>query len=440
MSAIIHNHMEIPWEEYLVENADIPITEADLKEKSALIGRVGLELLSCGTGAWRVRSSMNSIARVLDISCTVDIGLMSLTYTCFDGTECVAMEISLPNAGVNTAKLTRLEEFIRAFPTEGIHMTGSQIHEKLEALDHISGLYNPIQLGLASALACCGFTFLLGGGPWEMLLAFIGAGVGNFVRSLLLRKHFTLFMNVAVSVAAACLAYDVCVRILEMAIGLNPVHEAGYICAMLFIIPGFPFITSGIDLAKLDIRSGLERLCYALIIIGVATLTGWIMALILGLAPQDFEPLGLSTGAYIVLRLITSFAGVFGFSLMFNSPTRLAARAGFIGAIANTLRLDLVDLAAFPPGAAAFCGAMTAGLLASLAKKRMGYPRIAITVPSIVIMVPGLYLYKGIYHLGMLSLDESASWIASAALIVAGLPLGLIAARILTDKSFRICS
>ena len=33
-------------------------------------------------------------------------------------------------------------------------------------------------------------------------------------------------------------------------------HEAGYICAMLFIIPGFPFITSGIDLAKLDLRSG----------------------------------------------------------------------------------------------------------------------------------------------------------------------------------------
>ena len=31
---------------------------------------------------------------------------------------------------------------------------------------------------------------------------------------------------------------------------------------MLFIIPGFPFITSGIDLAKLDLRSGLERLAY----------------------------------------------------------------------------------------------------------------------------------------------------------------------------------
>lgn len=39
---------------------------------------------------------------------------------------------------------------------------------------------------------------------------------------------------------------------------------------MLFIIPGFPFITSGIDLAKLDLRSGLERLTYAIIIVLVA--------------------------------------------------------------------------------------------------------------------------------------------------------------------------
>ena len=41
-----------------------------------------------------------------------------------------------------------------------------------------------------------------------------------------------------------------------MLFGISVQHEAGYICAMLFIIPGFPFITSGIDLAKLDIEIG----------------------------------------------------------------------------------------------------------------------------------------------------------------------------------------
>lgn len=71
---------------------------------------------------------------------------------------------------------------------------------------------------------------------------------------------------------------------------------------------------------------------------------------------------------------------------MFNSPISLAvsAAAAFIGAIANTLRLELVDLVNVPPAAATFIGALTAGILA--------------------------------------------------------LPLGLIFARILTDKTFRYCT
>ena len=104
------------------------------------------------------------------------------------------------------------------------------------------------------------------------------------------------------------------------------------------------------------------------------------------------------------------------------------------------MRLELIDLAALPPAAAAFIGALTAGILASLMKNRLGYPRISVTVPSIVIMVPGLYLYRGFYNLGIMSLSVSASWFAAAILIILALPLGLIFARILTDKTFRYCT
>ena len=124
---------------------------------------------------------------------------------------------------------------------------------------------------------------------------------------------------------------------------------------------------------------------------------------------------------------------------LYDEIMEKAVAAG-IGAVANTFRLELVDLTACPPAAAAFMGALAAGLLASLIKSRVGYPRISVTVPSIVIMVPGLYLYRGFYNLGMMSLSASASWFASAILIVAALPLGLIFARILTDKTFRYCT
>ena len=433
--------MDILWHEYTDQDGENkPVTEASLTEKASIIGRVGIMLLSCGTGAWRVRSSMNTLAEVMGITCTADIGLMSIEYTCFDGEEGFTQSLCLTNTGVNTSKLNRLENFIRDFENEGKHMSGEQLHSFLDNIEKIHGLYSPIALGLAAALACGGFTFLLGGGPIEMLCAFIGAGIGNFIRCKLSKHHFTLFLCIVSSVSAACLVYAGALKIAELLFGISIQHEAGYICAMLFIIPGFPFITSGIDLAKLDMRSGIERLTYALIIILVATMAAWIMALLLHLQPVDFMKISLPVWGWILFRILASFCGVFGFSIMFNSPVRLAAVAASIGAIANTLRLELVDITKFPPAAAAFVGALTAGILSSLIKNKVGYPRISVTVPSIVIMVPGLYLYKGFYNLGMMSLSVSASWFASAILIVAALPLGLIFARILTDKTFRYCT
>lgn len=383
---------------------------------------------------------MNTLAEVMGITCTADIGLMSIEYTCFDGEDGYTQALCLTNTGVNTSKLNRLEKFIRNFEKEGKHISGEQLHQLLDKIEEIHGLYSPVALGMAAALACGGFTFLLGGGPIEMLCAFIGAGVGNYVRCKLTKHHFTLFLCIVSSVSLACFTYAGFLKLAEILWGISVQHEAGYICAMLFIIPGFPFITSGIDLAKLDMRSGMERLAYAILVILVATMAAWIMALILHLQPVDFPKICLTSEEQVIFRLLASFCGVFGFSIMFNSPPGLAAVAAGIGAVANTLRLEFVDLTGMPPAVAAFIGALTAGILASLIKNRAGYPRISVTVPSIVIMVPGLYLYRGFYNLGMMSLSVSASWFASAMLIVMALPLGLIFARILTDRSFRYCT
>lgn len=434
------NHMEIPWHDYASDDSNVLIAQAGLIEKASVIGRVGLIMLSCGTGAWRVRTSMNKLSKELGVTCTVDVGLMSIEFNCFDGNDCVSQSLSIANTGVNTSKLYRMEQFVESFPKEEAHLTGEEIHKRLDEIEKIHALYSPAKLGLAAALACCAFTFLLGGGPVEMILAFIAAGIGNVIRTKLIKHHFTLFLNIAVSISAACLMYAICFKAAEIIFHVPAVHEAGYICSMLFIIPGFPFITSGIDLAKLDLRSGLERLTYSIIIVLVATMFAWIMAMLLRLQPQDFTAVNLSDVSRLVLRLIASFCGVFGFSIMFNSSIPMAATAALIGSVANTLRLELVDFTGIPAAAAAFVGALTAGLLASFIKKNNGYPRISLTVPSIVIMVPGLYLYRAFYNVGIMSLTEAVSWFSIAIMIIIALPLGLIFARILTDRTFRYCT
>ena len=431
------HHMAIPWHDFFTNDNFTPAYEANLVERAAIVGRIGLMMLSYGTGAWRVRDSMNTVARTLKMTCSVDIGLVSLEYTCMDAHHSYTQAISLPSTSVNTTKLSQMERFIKEFDQNGSEMTIGEIHSRLEEIAHSKGNYAPYQVGLAAALACSAFVFLLGGGPVEMFCSFIGAGLGNYFCRKMIDHHITLFAGVAVAVAVACLSYLLALSLMQLTFNVSSRHEAGYIGAMLFIIPGFPFITSGLDISKLDMRSGLERMTYAIAIITVATLVGWIVALMVNLRPENFQALPLSALMLFLLRLPASFCGVFGFSIMFNSTPKMAAIAGCIGAIANTLRLELTDLTGIPAGAAAFLGALVAGLLASIVKRKIQYPQISITVPSIVIMVPGLYMYRAMYNIGLTSISVGTLWMTKALMIVVFLPMGLIAARILTDSKWR---
>ena len=77
------NHMEIPWHDYTSDDSNTLIKESGLIEKASVIGRVGLIMLSCGTGAWRVRTSMNRLSKELHVTCTVDVGFIFAHYSKF---------------------------------------------------------------------------------------------------------------------------------------------------------------------------------------------------------------------------------------------------------------------------------------------------------------------------------------------------------------------
>jgi len=143
--------------------------------------------------------------------------------------------------------------------------------------------------------------------------------------------------------------------------------------------------------------------------------------------------------------MVFAFIGVWGFSVMFNSPQRMCLVAATIGLITDTLRLEIVDMGV-PAEAGAFIGALLAGLLASAWRSavrrgwlapHLGYPRICLTVPSIVIMVPGLYMYQAMFHLGQFDTLNALDWAFRAFMVIICLPIGLAMARVITDKSWR---
>ena len=325
-------------------------------------------------------------------------------------------------------------------------ITVRQAHERLDLIERRKPLYSPLFSGFASAVACAAFVFLLGGGPYDMAGAFVGAGIGQWVRRQMLGRRINQFFATGVAVIIAALA---CVGTLRLVGIFDPValkHDTAYIGAILFVIPGFPLVTGGLDIAKLDFPSGVQRITYAFSIILVATLGGWAVARMVMLNPQGFEPMNLSPWLMAGLRMIAAFCGVWGFSVLFNSPQRMALVAAVIGALTDTMRLEMQDLLHVPPEMAAFLGAFLAGMLATVWRSSvrhgllppdLGYPRISLTVPSIVIMVPGLYMYRAMFYLGQFNTLNALDWAFRAFMVIICLPIGLVTARVLTDRSWR---
>ena len=312
-------------------------------------------------------------------------------------------------------------------------LTVRQVHDRLDLIKNRKPLYKPWFAGLASAVACASFAFLLGGGAYDMLGAFIGAGIGHYVRRRMFMHHLNQFVVTFIAVAVGALSCIASLRIIGCFDPSALHHNTAYIGSVLFVIPGFPLITGGLDIAKIDFPSGIQRLCYTMAIILMGTLAGWMVASLVQLDPQGFTPLGLNPWLNAVLRMITAFAGVWGFSVLFNSPQRMCFVAGIIGAITDTLRLTMADFGVAAE-IAAFTGALLAGLLASAwraivhrgwAPQYLGYPRIGLTVPSIVIMVPGLYMYRAMFYLGQFNSLPALDWSLRAFMVIICLPLWL---------------
>ncbi|MDO4913177.1 MAG: threonine/serine exporter family protein [Bifidobacteriaceae bacterium] len=474
--------------EEIKQDLDKPVQEAGLSAKTSIIMRVGKLDLAAGTGSFRVKEMMTRIASALHVRIRTDVNLTNIEAICTDGKSRIADVADLPTVGVNTERIWLLEHFadwihdnlgiapkyhVKAAISDSImnnldkpqaaksvmksvanaheeyklarSVTVRQVHEKLDAIESRKPLYSPLFSAFGSAVACAAFVFLLGGGFYDIIGAFVGAGIGHYVRRLMFAKRLNQFFVTFISVAIAAL---VCTGVLRL-IGLYDLvaleHDTAYIGAMLFVVPGFPLVTGGLDIAKLDFQSGIQRLFYTLSIILMATFGAWMVAVMVHLNPQGFATYHLEPGVLLVLRAIASFLGVWGFSVLFNSPQRMCFVAGIIGAITNTLRLTLTDFN-ISPEIAAFVGALLAGLLATAWRRLvhygklptfLGYPRICLTIPSIVIMVPGMYMYRSMFNLGQYEILESLHWGIQAFMVIICLPIGLAFARVLTDKNWR---
>jgi len=404
-----------------------------LIRQSGTVLRTGRDMLAAGTGSFRVKTAMQQVARAVGLDRhEAHVTLTEITATSHRGPIFRTEVTEARRIGVDANRLAELTRMCDALQPG---TTVDDVDRELDRIEALRALYPPLLNALFAAVACGAFAYLNNGGPIEVLGVALAAGLGQAVRRAMLHRAINQFGTTMVAAAVASLVYLGFAVALEAVVGPGASHQAGYVSAVLFLVPGFALVTGALDLAKLDFSAGIARTVYANVILVSAGVSVWAVSWVAGLHPAALPPVPAPLAVELALRAVASGLGVLGFALLFNSPVRMALGAAGIGAVANVLRLQLVD-AGLAVQAATMIATLVVGLLAAWVAPRLRVPRITVSVPAVVIMVPGAAAYRAVVGLNDGDAGTTFAAGAQALFVVVSIAVGLAAARMLTDRDW----
>ena len=408
--------------------------EHQMGEDADAVLRLGAMIMAAGTGGYRVIRAMKRAARALGFDrVEAVISVNNITCSFHKGELFRTIVVNRDNPAVDASRIEALENLSHHM---GSSYTAEELHRELDQIEQRVGKRWPVWVqALAAGLACSGFAVLNHYPFLEAVVVALAAAVGQIVRHSCARRHLNQLGTTAMAAVVASLMYLFMAKGLAM-VGIidSPTFTTGYVASVLFLIPGFPLFSSLLDLSRFDLFSGLSRLCYATTVICTATMAATAVSLITGLQPLPPDPATPNLLWYLEATGAT-IVGIAGFAILFNSSRRMAITATTIGTVANMVRLVCAE-AGLHPQFAAFIGALVVGLLGALLTKRISIPRITITVPASVVMIPGTAIYRTVYYLNSGDIDSGVGTAASASLSIIAIGAGLVMARMLTDPDW----
>ncbi|MBW3085417.1 hypothetical protein KEM60_01617 [Austwickia sp. TVS 96-490-7B] len=396
--------------------------------------RLGTMLAAAGTGSYRVTRAMHQVASLLDIDALdAAVTMTTITVTARRGGEFRTVVREITSLGVDAGRIAALERLTHRLPSGA---NPDDIHAALTAITSSPRRWSFSSRAAAAGVGCAAFAVLNGFGPWDAMAVIVAAGLGQYLRSLLGHHRVAPLAVVALCSATSCLLYLLLVTGAAPLVGMShTAHDAGYVAAVLYLIPGFPLFTALLDIAHLDVVAGSIRLVYAIAVIGTSTGTVWMLSSLAGAAPLPPRPREMTPWLGILIWTVASFVAVAAFAMLFDAALRMVLLSALIGAVANLIRLGCLTLHV-PAQTACFVAGLAIGLLAALISVRAHIPRITVSVPAAIIMIPGTTMYRGMYHLNAGTIDSFLTEATTATLLLIAVAAGLAVARFLTDHDW----
>ena len=402
---------------------------------SRVVLRLGQMLLAAGAGSYRVKASMRTCAEAVGIEKHhAQVTFTEVVATAYANgtfrTELAEQRL----LGVNADRIDRITNYLATI--EGTQVLVEDVDKALDEIERVKPLYGWLANALASGLACAAFAFLNAGGWVECSVVAIAAFIGQFLRRQMLKRHMNHFGVWMVCGGIAASAYILCVYLAQKYMGIEPTHQAGFISALLFLVPGFPLVTGIIDLVRHDFAGGIQRIVYVAMLVVSAGVAVWSISKVFNWSVTPEYVVSLPAYIHFPLRFFTSFVAAFGFAMLFNSPPKVCAAAALIGAVINTGRIALAVELGMPVPAAVGLAALCAGLLAAAVAAKTRYSRVTLSVPAVVIMIPGVPLYRSLTYLNNGQTMEALEQLSTVLFTIVAIGIGLAISRMLTDRAW----
>ena len=362
----------------------------DIKQKMEIILTVGQILAENGAVIGKIIADTKRVAAIMKIpeeNFNLKVMPDVLLLNVFDGEKSNIAFRNYDNHGVDINIVHLIDDLISKAASKDY--SPQKFQEVLHRIIAKKKIYSHTKIIAATGLFCGAFCILFGGDLSAAVYTAISAAAGKFSQLKLLKFGVNHFLATTIAAfIATSVAYSA--HFLPTETMWHPM-----VACSLFLIPGIPIINAVTESLEGYFLNGMTKV-YRSLLITVSMTVGIIFAVILceHIEEIDLTGLSLSPNRNFIEVLFASMTAAISFSHFINTPKKILAAIGILGAASLSTRHFVMFGLGLSQEIATFIAALFIGILAINLKKFIKVPTQVLTVPAIIAFVPGVLIYR----------------------------------------------